>query len=518
MTVASPAPERLSFVHLTGDKRGARVAMPRVPATLGAADEDDVAVPGAARRHALVRREADELVLMDLGSTRGTFLAGEEVTEAPLRDGDVVQLGADGPRLRFRREGGPRVSLIRALRWEQPEGLRPSDTAVFARTLVREGLERTSRGFRWALVAASVLGGAGLFLSHRETRRLEAEVSALRAAFAAAQVERRDFQLRVAAERRQAETAQAAFEARLELSRRREAELEARLAEARSSEVQSLRDDLAAARTRLSTLEEERAAGERIIRDYGAGVCLIQAAYAFFHAASAAPERRVDYFGTGFLVERSGLVLTNRHVAEPWTTDQATAPLLHRGLRPGLVVFRAFFPREKEPFELELVVHSERADLSLLRLAPRGRRIPILPLEAAGRGAVPGQPVVLVGYPTGIEALLAKAEAALVGEILEKAGRDPDRVTEALAARGLIRPSTTQGHIGDVTPSDIVFDAPTTHGGSGGPVFNKAGRVVAVEYAVLGRFGGNSFGVPVGFAHELLRAARDEPGVTMPAR
>jgi S1-C subfamily serine protease len=81
-------------------------------------------------------------------------------------------------------------------------------------------------------------------------------------------------------------------------------------------------------------------------------------------------------------------------------------------------------------------------------------------------------------------------------------------VAEALAVRGLIRPSTTQGHIGDVTPSDIVFDAPTTQGGSGGPVFNKSGRVVAVEYAVLGRFGGNSFGVPVRFAHELLRSTR----------
>ena len=59
-----------------------------------------------------------------------------------------------------------------------------------------------------------------------------------------------------------------------------------------------------------------------------------------------------------------------------------------------------------------------------------------------------------------------------------------------------------------------VFDAPTTQGGSGGPIFNKNGQVIAVEYAVLPKFGGNSFGVPVTYALELLdprRAGRKKP-------
>jgi V8-like Glu-specific endopeptidase len=72
----------------------------------------------------------------------------------------------------------------------------------------------------------------------------------------------------------------------------------------------------------------------------------------------------------------------------------------------------------------------------------------------------------------------------------------------------LIRPSTTQGHIGDVTKTDIVFDAATTLGGSGGPVFNTYGRVIAVEYAGLPLFSGNSYGLPVRFALELLRKPR----------
>jgi S1-C subfamily serine protease len=53
-----------------------------------------------------------------------------------------------------------------------------------------------------------------------------------------------------------------------------------------------------------------------------------------------------------------------------------------------------------------------------------------------------------------------------------------------------------------------VFDAPSAQGGSGGPVFNKFGQVIAVEYAVLQKFGGNSFGIPIAYARELLADGR----------
>jgi S1-C subfamily serine protease len=112
--------------------------------------------------------------------------------------------------------------------------------------------------------------------------------------------------------------------------------------------------------------------------------------------------------------------------------------------------------------------------------------------------------VVVLGYPTGLEAVLAKAETTAVNAIVEASGVNALRIAEGLAAQRLIRPSATQGHIGDVTKTDIVFDAQTAHGGSGGPVLNRNGQVVAVEYAVLTGFGGSSFGVPVQYALDLL--------------
>jgi S1-C subfamily serine protease len=350
-----------------------------------------------------------------------------------------------------------------------------------------------------------------------------------------AEEERRAFQLRVEEERYRFKKERRALGDRLEEARRSEAELSARLAEARSGEVEALRSELAATRARLEALETERAAAERIIREYGAGVCLIQGAYAFYDAAGRPLRYRVDnaghaiqggdgefdldvaggggvrttiYFGTGFLADKSGLVITNRHVGEPWWKDDEAATLVGQGFKPRMVTFRAFFPHETAPLPLSVERLSEKADLALLRVDVRKRKIPVLPIDATRAAAVPGRPVVLVGYPTGLEAILAKADEAIVRQILDGAGTNPERVTEALSRKGLIRPSTTQGHIGDVTRTDIVFDAPTTEGGSGGPVFDKAGAVIAVEYAVLQKFGGNAFGVPMHYAAELLRPPR----------
>jgi len=222
----------------------------------------------------------------------------------------------------------------------------------------------------------------------------------------------------------------------------------------------------------------------------------------------AGPVYEVEYVGTGFLVDRRGLVLTNRHVAEPWWNDSDAQAFAERGFNPRQTTLRAFFTQQKEPVALARVAVGSSADVALLRCDLRGRRLPALPLDRSGRGAVTGQPVVLVGFPAGVEAILAKTDAAVARSVLESAGTDTGRIVEALAARGLVRPSTTQGHIVDVTDTDVVFDAPTTQGGSGGPLLNRNGVVIGVSYAVLSRFAGNSFAVPIRQALPLLAEGR----------
>ena len=79
------------------------------------------------------------------------------------------------------------------------------------------------------------------------------------------------------------------------------------------------------------------------------------------------------------------------------------------------------------------------------------------------------------------------------------------QIVSQLAAEHLIRPTTTQGHIGDVLKDKIVYDAATTSGGSGGPLFNRNGKVIGVNFAILSDFGGSNLAVPVRYAEELVK-------------
>jgi S1-C subfamily serine protease len=76
---------------------------------------------------------------------------------------------------------------------------------------------------------------------------------------------------------------------------------------------------------------------------------------------------------------------------------------------------------------------------------------------------------------------------------------------EELARHHLIRPVDTQGHIGDVLPDKIVYDAQTTSGGSGGPLFNVQGQVIGINFAILRDFGGSNFAIPVRFGESILK-------------
>jgi S1-C subfamily serine protease len=524
---------RLRFRHLEGAARD-RIDEVRLPALLGSSDESDVRAEGAASYHARVFERDGEIVLQVADAGLVLRLSGEAVREAALRTGDVIELGRHGPKLRLESADDEGEQMLapgkRARVLDEPR-------ASFARVL-----DQVSPAMRFVLGVALVAILAVLGYSQHQDRKLRAEVDRLREALRESERERQQFAARIAEERERAEGDRVALAKRVEELRDREEVLYAQLRESHAAESGALRGELDATRTRLATLESERAVGERIVKEYGPGVCLIQGAWGFeddqgrplrykldeqgntlkdadgnplLDAEGQGPVHEVEYVGTGFLVDRRGLVLTNRHVAEPWWNDDFAQSLKERGFKPKQTVLRAFFPRERRPFGLRPLGHAERADVSILRCDLAGIRLPALPLDRTGKGAVTGQPVVLVGFPAGIEAMLAKIDATEAREIVTGAGMSTGKISEVLAARGLVRPSTTQGHIADITDTDVVFDAPTTQGGSGGPLLNRNGQVIGVAYAVLSRFGGNSFAVPVRRALPLVAA---ETGRGAPSR
>ena len=217
------------------------------------------------------------------------------------------------------------------------------------------------------------------------------------------------------------------------------------------------------------------------------------------------PVIRARVSGTGFLVG-NGLVATNRHVAEPWYGDSEAQKLIDQGAVGMLESLVVFFPGSPTPVNLSPASVSKTSDLAVLHADNTEvvRGLAILPL-AKSSGA-PGQLVTVIGYPMGIAGMVAKSPAGIY-ERMAYRHNDINAASE-LAALSLIRPSTTCGHLGDVVGDKLIYDAPTAHGGSGGPVFNTKGEVIGVNSAYMDGFSGGTLGVSVDSLRPLLQEAQ----------
>jgi DNA-binding response OmpR family regulator len=285
--------------------------------------------------------------------------------------------------------------------------------------------------------------------------------------------------------------------------------------------------------SRLAKLETEGSVAQTIIQTYEPSVCLIHVTLAFrdhtsglrLHYAAMTdsggptvdehnnplvsltgygPEVHVDAFGTGFLASAGGQILTNHHVAEPWWENDDLKELLSQGLDPVITEMRAYFPGVSHGITIDTERISSAADVAIVRGDIAGLSIKTVALADGQGAAVSGAPVVLLGYPTAVDAILARAGAETIKSIANASKGDPSQVMEELARRHLIRPITTQGHIGDVLTDRIVYDAQTTSGGSGGPLFNDQGKVIGINFAILRHFGGSNFAIPIDYGKSLL--------------
>jgi S1-C subfamily serine protease len=217
------------------------------------------------------------------------------------------------------------------------------------------------------------------------------------------------------------------------------------------------------------------------------------------------PAIRARVSGTGFLVG-DGLVATNRHVAEPWYGDSEAQKLIDEGATAMLESLVVFFPGSPTPVNLRPASVSKTSDLAVLRAEDSGAVRSLAALPLAKSPGAPGQLVTVIGYPMGIAGMVAKSPTGIY-ERLAYRHNDISAASE-LAALSLIRPSTTCGHLGDVVGDKLIYDAPTAHGGSGGPVFNSRGEVIGVNSAYMDGFSGGTLGVSVDSLRPLLQEAQ----------
>jgi DNA-binding response OmpR family regulator len=310
-------------------------------------------------------------------------------------------------------------------------------------------------------------------------------------------------------------------------------ELRQKISGAEGGEVLALRKQLQETNNRLQRVETESQTAEQVIRAYAPSVCLLHVSVVFLDHSSRrplryagitgngeplkdsdgnpvytlegrAPEVRADFFGTGFIVG-DGMILTNHHVVQPWWKNDELGSVLTQGLDPGIGEMIAYFPDSSAGVSVSIAQVSEEADLAVVKGDLAALKRPTLKTDARKEAAVSGEPLISLGYATGVNAMLARAGEEAVDEIAKATGGDPDRVVDELVRRKLIRPLVTQGHIGDVSADKIVYDAQTTSGSSGGPLINKDGEVIGVTFGVVRGFGGSNFGVPIRYAQPLLK-------------
>jgi DNA-binding response OmpR family regulator len=287
--------------------------------------------------------------------------------------------------------------------------------------------------------------------------------------------------------------------------------------------------------SRIGKLESESRIAQQIVRDYSNSVCLIYAVIGFYEKKGGAQLRfagldangdplvdgsgnpvvttegngrpvRAHVFGTGFLVDSAGHILTNHHVLEPWWHADDLIPVPGDTFEATILSLHAYFPGSDEALPVHVEGFSKDVDLGLasVTLAKNHPR----PVAIEKLSAASGSAIVLMGYPTAIEGILARIDESTLKEITAASSHGTEDLVQELARRKLIRPLATQGHLSIVASDRLVYDAQTTHGGSGGPVFNSEGKVIGVNFAMLTSFSGSNFAVPISHGVKMLETTK----------
>ena len=178
--------------------------------------------------------------------------------------------------------------------------------------------------------------------------------------------------------------------------------------------------------------------------------------------------------GSGFVVDRDGVILTNAHVI----TNAAEARTNVQGARAVYIEFA-----DGERIGGRVVGWDLFSDVGVIRVRPADHRLEPVPLGDSAKVVV-GEPVAAIGSPFG------KQSSLTVG-VVSATGRSID----SLAAGGF------------AVSNAIQTDAQINRGNSGGPLFDADGRVIGINAQIESASGTNEgvgFAIPIDLARRSL--------------
>ena len=172
--------------------------------------------------------------------------------------------------------------------------------------------------------------------------------------------------------------------------------------------------------------------------------------------------------GSGFIVRKDGLILTNNHVVDG--AKEITVTL-----------------KDESEYSAKIIGRDPKTDLAVLKVEPKG-----------------SLPTVKLG----------DSDALHVGEWVMAIG-NPFGLSETVTA-GIV---SAKGRVIGAGPYDnfIQTDASINPGNSGGPLFNEHGEAVGINSAIYSQSGGNvgiGFAIPINTAKTLLPELETKGSVT----
>ena len=180
------------------------------------------------------------------------------------------------------------------------------------------------------------------------------------------------------------------------------------------------------------------------------------------------PEQQLRGLGSGFIIDKSGLILTNAHVVDK--ADKVTVRL-----------------KDERTFEGKVQGVDEVTDLALVKINAGGD-LPVAPLGSSQNVQV-GDWAIAVGNPLGFDN------------------------TVTLGIVSTLRRTSAQVGINNKRLEFIQTDAAINPGNSGGPLLNGRGEVIGINTAIRGDAMGIGFAIPIDRAKAI--AAQLQRGETV---